>query len=252
MSTLILIHGGWHGPWCWERIRPLLQSSGYRVETPSLTGMGDRAHLLDETISLETHVLDVVNHVMAYDFDDVVLFAHSYAGIVATVAAARLGARVRGIIYCDAFVPDPSRSLMDYLSPQERNGIRAQAQPWRLAPRDPSFYGIEDPTDQAYARRKLCDWNIRCLEAKAEFHEGDLDRVARAYVAGEAQRPGGRFEQFMQRFERHAELGPVYRIDAGHDFFFTHPVAAAEICKAELSRIAAVGSGSSRRHGGTA
>ena len=57
----VLIHGAWHGGWCWRRVADLLEAKGHKVFAPSLTGNGDRSHLLSKDINLDTHITDIVN-----------------------------------------------------------------------------------------------------------------------------------------------------------------------------------------------
>ena len=87
MATYVLVHGAWHGGWCWGRVTPLLRAAGHVVYTPTLTGLGERAHLLSPAIDLGTHVEDVVRVLHYEDLSDVVLVGHSYGGMVITGVA---------------------------------------------------------------------------------------------------------------------------------------------------------------------
>jgi len=87
MSTFLLVHGGWVGGWCWRRVTPLLEAAGHRVFTPTLTGLGERAHLFNAAIDLDTHIEDVVSVLQYEDLHEVVLVGHSYGGMVITGAA---------------------------------------------------------------------------------------------------------------------------------------------------------------------
>ena len=81
-TTYILVHGAWHGSWCWKRVRPALQSAGHNVFTPTLTGLGERSHLNSAAVDLSTHIADIVNLIKWEELSDVVLCGHSYAGCV--------------------------------------------------------------------------------------------------------------------------------------------------------------------------
>jgi hypothetical protein len=59
--TFVLIHGGWHGAWCWRRVIDLLEAMGHKVFAPTLTGLCERSHLLSDSVDLTTHIMDVVN-----------------------------------------------------------------------------------------------------------------------------------------------------------------------------------------------
>src|SRR5688572_32753445 len=104
--TFVLIHGGWHGGWCWRRVSDLLRRSGHAVFTPTLTGLGERSHLLTDRVGLETHIRDVVNVLEWEDLTDVVLVGHSYGGCVISGAAEHCEKRVSSLVFLDAFVPE--------------------------------------------------------------------------------------------------------------------------------------------------
>ena len=78
--TFVLVHGAWHGGWCWQRVADRLRSGGHIVFTPTLTGLGERSHLLRAGIDLKTHIADVVNVMKWEQLSDVVLCGHSYGG----------------------------------------------------------------------------------------------------------------------------------------------------------------------------
>jgi pimeloyl-ACP methyl ester carboxylesterase len=114
--TFVLVHGAWHGGWCWRRVADILSAQGHRVLTPTLTGLGERSHLLQAgmRIGLDTHVADVVNVLRWEGLADVVLCGHSYGGMVVSGAAERLPPdAIRSLVFVDAFVPDNGQSLLD-------------------------------------------------------------------------------------------------------------------------------------------
>ena len=83
MATFVLVHGAWHGSWCWKRVRKALQARGHEVFTPTLTGVAERSHLLSPHVNLDTHIEDVVNLIRWEDLSGVVLCGHSYGGSLA-------------------------------------------------------------------------------------------------------------------------------------------------------------------------
>src|SRR5437879_1752139 len=106
MATFVLVHGAWHGGWCWKKLTPLLRSNGHDVFTPTLTGLGERAHLANQAIDLTTHIEDVVSTLDYEDLRGVILVGHSYGGIVISGVADRIPARIGCVVYLDAFVPE--------------------------------------------------------------------------------------------------------------------------------------------------
>ena len=125
-TTYVLVHGAWHGSWCWQRVRKSLQDAGHQVFTPTLTGLGERCHLNSSAVSLSTHIADVVNLLRWEDLSDVVLCGHSYGGMVITGVADRIPERIRALVYLDAFVPEDGECLFD-LAPEHAQHMRLQA-----------------------------------------------------------------------------------------------------------------------------
>ena len=79
-KTFVLVHGAWHGGWCWRRVSDLLEKQGHKVFTPTLTGVGERSHLMSKDINLDTHITDIVNVFKWEDLKDVCMVVHSYGG----------------------------------------------------------------------------------------------------------------------------------------------------------------------------
>jgi len=113
MTTFVLVHGAWSGGWCYGRVADMLRARGHRVFTPTLTGQGERSHLLTGTVNLTTHVTDVTNVFHYEGLRDVVLAGHSYGGMVITGVADRIPDKVAALVYLDAFLPEDGQSLFD-------------------------------------------------------------------------------------------------------------------------------------------
>ncbi len=144
MTDIVLVHGAWHGAWCWRRVLPLLWGAGHRVVPVTLSGLGERAHQLSPAITLDTHVQDVVTAVRAEECRDAVLVGHSYGGMVVTGAADRLGGAVGRLVYVDAVVPAESGECWSTRNPpavQEQRRA-AIAEHGVLPPPPASVYGL--------------------------------------------------------------------------------------------------------------
>lgn len=120
MATFVLIHGAWVGGWIWKCLVPILRTAGHDVYTPTLTGLGERCHLLRPDIDLDTHIQDVVNLISYEDLFDVILVGWSYAGMVITGVAERVPDRVAHLVYLDADVPENGQSRFDLETPEGR------------------------------------------------------------------------------------------------------------------------------------
>jgi len=118
--TFVLLHGAFHGGWCWIRVADILRGAGHRVTAPTQTGLGERKHLMSKDITLETFTLDVVNHIEFADLSDVVLVGHSFGGMAITGAADRIPGRLRHLIYFDARILEPGQTPLDVSIPSVR------------------------------------------------------------------------------------------------------------------------------------
>jgi pimeloyl-ACP methyl ester carboxylesterase len=127
MTTFVLVHGAWSGGWCYGKVASLLRARGHDVFTPTLTGQGERSHLLAAGVNLTTHITDVLNVFHFEDLHDVVLAGHSYGGMVVTGLADRAADRVAALVYLDAFLPENGQSLFDINIPANTQRFVANA-----------------------------------------------------------------------------------------------------------------------------
>jgi pimeloyl-ACP methyl ester carboxylesterase len=120
MATFVLVHPAWFGGWCWNRVVPRLRAAGHAAYAPTLTGLGERAHLCAPTVGLSIHIEDVLQVLSFEELDDVVLVGNSSAGTVITGVADRVRERIRRVVYLDAFVPADGQSTFDLIAPERR------------------------------------------------------------------------------------------------------------------------------------
>ena len=117
MASYVLVHGGGHGGWCYQRVARLLRSAGHEVYAPTMTGVGERAHLLSGSVDLDMHIRDIVAVVEFEDLHDIILVGHSYGGMVITGVADRIADRIGRLVYLDAANPVNGQSLVDVAGP---------------------------------------------------------------------------------------------------------------------------------------
>ncbi|WP_299510264.1 alpha/beta hydrolase [uncultured Limnohabitans sp.] len=156
MANFLLVHGAWHGAWCWQRVLPRLMGAGHRAHAVTLTGVGERAHLLHPGIDLETHITDVTAAMDAEEMDEVVLVVHSYAGMLGTAVADRRAERLCHLVYLDAVLPKPGESWSSTHASATRQARidAAQAHPLHAFPApDPAVFGLSD-ADHAWVQRR--------------------------------------------------------------------------------------------------
>lgn len=131
----------------WGRLAQLLRSQGHEVFTPSLTGIGERAHHASPSVDLSTHVNDVLGTIEYERLSDFVLVGHSYGGMVVTAVADRVPEKIRSLVYLDAFVPKDGEAALDLVRPEMREKILALPG-WQFPPPGPQ--GITDPQELAW------------------------------------------------------------------------------------------------------
>ena len=168
MSTYVLVHGAWHGSWCWARVRKALQAHGHDVFTPTLTGVAERSHLLSPQVNLDTHIEDVVNLIRWEELSQVVLCGHSYGGAVISGVADRIPDRIAALVYLDAFVLEDGQSLHDALPLAQKNrqleAVGRDGEGWKVPP---------IPAEAFHVNARDCDWvNRQCtMQPLATFQQ---------------------------------------------------------------------------------
>jgi pimeloyl-ACP methyl ester carboxylesterase len=158
-KTFVLVHGAWHGGWCWEHVAALLRSRGHAVLTPTQTGLGERSHLLSTSITLDTFVADVANVLTWEDLSDVVLVGHSFAGSTISGVADRMRERVRELIYVDAAVLENGQTPFSKLPKdvvEARTKAAQQSSGGLSLPVPPaSAFGVTDANQAAWLEARL-------------------------------------------------------------------------------------------------
>ncbi|MBI3249382.1 MAG: alpha/beta hydrolase [Deltaproteobacteria bacterium] len=229
MGTYVLVHGAWHGGWCWRRVTPLLQAAGHAVFTPTLTGLGERFHLASAEVDLDTHVQDVVNLLEFEELRDVILVGHSYGGMVITGVTERAADRLQHVVYLDAFVPRDGQALVDLLTPQFRDDLRQQAHAsgGRLPPFPVERYGVFAAADVAWVTPKLVPHPAKTMTTPVSLTQPQALALPKTYVY--CNKPAmGPFDQFVEQVR--TTPGWQYReLATGHDAMVTMPHELTEL-----------------------
>jgi len=164
-STFVLVHGAAHGGWCWRRVADRLSAAGHRVHTPTLTGLGARAHLLSPQVGLDTAVQDVVGVLEYEELNDVVLVGHSFGATVVCGAAPRARDHLSALVLLDGLLAQPGSSIMDGFDPataaERLAATQVTAGTQTLPPLDLPAIGVTDPDDTAWLRRRLTPHPLR-------------------------------------------------------------------------------------------
>lgn len=231
MSTYVLVHGAWHGGWCWRFVRDGLESSGHRVYAPSLTGLGERRHLARLDIDLDTHVEDVVSLLEMEDLRDVVLVGHSYGGMVVTGAADRAHSRIAGLVYLDAFVPENGKCALDYVVPERAARMREEGERvGSITPPPVSLWGLTKPEHVDFVRPREVRHPYRTMTQPIRIRNRDaLARIPKTFVYCSSPATGS-FDGFASRY-RNDPAWRFHELATGHDAMILMPEAVADILR---------------------
>jgi pimeloyl-ACP methyl ester carboxylesterase len=233
MANFVLVHGAWHGAWCWQRVTAKLLRGGHRAHAVTLTGVGERAHLRTPAIDLETHIADVTNLIEAEELDEVVLAVHSYAGMIGTAVADRMGSRLKHLLYVDAVVPEPGESSASRHSPETRESrlaACAASADFSYPPPDPSAYGLSGD-DHAWVKRRQVPHPGRCYIEPLSFDPARVARVPRTFVDCTSP-PLPTIEPSRRRVRDPAFWGApwnVVELATGHDPMVSTPDDLAQV-----------------------
>jgi pimeloyl-ACP methyl ester carboxylesterase len=177
MATFVLVHGAWAGGLIWRPSARALRKAKHEVYTPTLTGIGERRHLLNREIDLDTHIEDVLGVIDYEDLTEIVLVGHSYGGMVVTGVADAAPDRVASLVYLDAFVPENGQSLFDMLPPG-RPHTTVPGEDWLTAPLPVDAFGAPSQEVRDFAARKAMPQPTACFSQHLKL-TGGIDRIRR-------------------------------------------------------------------------
>ena len=186
MANFVLVHGAWVGGWCWRPVAQALRKSGHEVYTPTMTGLGERSHLMNPSINLDTHITDIVNVINNEELSDVVLVGHSYGGMVVTGVFDTLSDKITSLVYLDAFVPENGQSLLNLLPPG--GPAPAAASEYTLAPLPAGVFGAS-PEVAAYVDARTTPHPTACFVQTLKLTGGSESVKKRTYIYANVPAP---------------------------------------------------------------
>ena len=235
MAHFVLIHGAWHGGWCWTKLAPLLEAAGHQVSTPDLPGHGSRRRW-PRLVSME-HYISSVSGVLSGCREPVVLVGHSMGGMVVTGAAERHPDRVSSVVYLCAYAPPSGRSLLELAEPSvSLVEPEAQLLSWwggsmrikrdRLAG---IFYNDCSAEDIAYARARLCPQSVRALGGPVKWTASGFGRVRKRAIICAGDHAISAAGQESMAVGVGVASGDIARLASDHSPFFSMPQELADI-----------------------
>jgi pimeloyl-ACP methyl ester carboxylesterase len=221
-KTFVLVHGVWHGGWCWSRVADILRSRGHRVSAPTHTGLGERSHLLSADITLQTFVDDIIQHMKFEDLSEVVLVGHSFGGAPITGVADQLPDRIAKLIYLDAIMLNSGETWFDLLPEDLAKDRAALAEKssggLSLPPAPAQSFGVSCPEDIAFLEPRLTPHPFRTFTTALSLENPIGNGLPATYV--ECTQPA--YPPAKVALERARQHGwPVAQIRTGHDAMVT-------------------------------
>jgi pimeloyl-ACP methyl ester carboxylesterase len=232
MANYVLVHGGGSGGWIWRRILPMLRGAGHQVFTPTMTGSGERSHLLRPDVGLDTHIQDIVQVLKFEDLSDVILVGHSYGGMVITGVADKALEKIGQLVYLDAAHPHENESLVD-LTPeimafakQDLRKINDTEVVLGPGTKAVESVGSKDPEILAWQRAHRTPFPWKCFTDKLH--------LARDAAVMKIPRTNINCTQTLKarpadKRQRALEADRVWEIDTTHDLMLTKPQEVAEM-----------------------
>lgn len=229
MATYVLVHGGSHGGWCYQLLARILRAKGHDVYTPTMTGLGEREHLLNPNVDLNMHITDIVKVLQFEDLRNVILVGHSYGGMVITGVADRAADRIGHLVWLDSAIPRNGQSLVDYapgiVATRANSRLVDGAELVNFPGKDPmgdpyGLYGVKDPELIAWMAPKLTPHPWKCFEQKLHLsNEAAIRKLPQTAIV------------CTQNLASHKTLfdGRIWDIDTGHDLMISEPEKVAEM-----------------------
>lgn len=229
-KTFVLMHGGWHGGWCWAYVAEILRARGHRVTTPTQTGLGERRHLISADLTLQTFIDDLVNHIFVEDLNAITLVGHSFGGNAVSGAAEAIPDRISSLVYLDCTILMSGDRLSDKL-PQEKASELLAKTPSEddrisLPPPDASAFGIRDPEQAAWVQRRLTPHPISTFFSPLPIKGLPGNGLPARYVSCTDPRyhPAEQVSAWVE------PMGwPVEELPTGHDAMVIDPQALVEV-----------------------
>ena len=220
----LLIHGAWHGGWVWNEISEILRYQRYSVSTPTLTGLGEKKHLLSSKITIETFIEDVVNHIIFENLNNIILVGHSFAGSVISGVADRLKDRIQKLIYFDAMILIDGQKPFD-ITPKETVEQRIElakkfGNNISIPAPSANAFGVFDIKKSLLLEEKLTPHPLSAFQSKLILKNEVGNGIPLSYIF--CTKPVYKSLESSREVVRKMKW-PIFELNAGHDAMLTHP-----------------------------
>ena len=239
MATFVLVHGAFQGGWVWRPVASLLEKKNHQVYTPTLTGAGERVHLLDRDIDLNTYIHDVTNVIYFESLSDVILVGHSYAGMIITAVADKLKSKISRLIYLDAVVPEAGKSFLELTDFKFKLLLEQHVTGWQVRPWPLQVFGIRCEEDKRWFSSKLVQFPFKAFDSMFVQNEENVS-VLKTYIHCTEHE-----NAFIKRIAAQCKHDgwDYYEMQTGHSPMVTMPAGLADM----LTQIALSGKNAGKK-----
>jgi pimeloyl-ACP methyl ester carboxylesterase len=222
-SVFLFVPGGWHGGWCFRKVADDLRKAGHIVFCPSLTGLGDRAHLVHRGIDLDLHIQDIVSVIDSEELEDIVLIGHSYGGCVISGVSQLRAEKIKTLVFLDAIVLANGECLIDHLGPELTASLVESAQvhgDGYLVPIPPMDFLAIEPVHADWMMRRLTPHPLGT--ATQPLNVADIGKhIQKVYI--DCDSPSHPATILSKARLMHQEDWIYQTLHTGHDCFVSDP-----------------------------
>jgi pimeloyl-ACP methyl ester carboxylesterase len=220
VSTFVLVHGSCHGGWCWKKLSPILRKSQHEVYALTLTGLGERSHLVSRDVSLNTHIQDVTQVFEYEDLSGVILVGHSYGGLVISGVAEEMANRIKRLVYLDGYIAEDGKSAFDLIPGlkeiYEKRAINEHEKEFLVSSYTPQEFGVTDPADIAWMKPRLSPMPWHTHDQPSRITNLEAKKIFKSYITCTE------FGDFMINKAKSEHID-YHELRMGHDVMITAP-----------------------------
>ncbi|MDX1372276.1 MAG: alpha/beta hydrolase [Nitrososphaeraceae archaeon] len=228
MANFVLVHGSWHGGWCWKKMSPYLRKYGHEVYFPTLTGLGEKSHLISKNISLNTHIQDISQLIFYHDLTNVILVGHSYGGAVIRGVAEIIPKRIKRLVFLDACIPENNKTIFDILPGLEeifkKRLLGEQSNGWLVAPYEPEIWGVKN-SDVKWMKERLTPMPWHTHDQPIQIKNPEARMISKSYISCTKYKES----QFIAKKVKSSKEWDYHELDTGHDAMVIIPKELASL-----------------------
>jgi pimeloyl-ACP methyl ester carboxylesterase len=230
--SFVLVHGAWHGGWCYARVAEILRARGHRVFSPTLTGLAERSHLAHAGVNCSTHIQDVVNVIQSEQLNEVILCGHSYGGMVVGGVADAIPNRIASLVYLDAAIPENGKSLFDLMRERAAEQVAFVVnatldQGGQMVPPFPASAFNVNPADQALVDALCTPQPFATFCERLKLTGAYLSIPKKTYIL--ATDWAGTHHHGMYARAKADKTWSTFEVPSGHDVMLDAPERLADI-----------------------